>query len=162
MGFTATYGNGPEGPQTPLQLHGDFLEKRRPLKIFKTVTVKEGNTGDGAEDGSSNIPEKELIGSFDEVSHDSGTGFTVDSHIEAMDGTSNGTVSGPANGIQGTDEKGAADKIMEKVRDNGRAGSERDGPQTLEASEAIAEVESDVRSLLLQIQAKEFATMVYE
>ena len=48
------------------------------------------------------------------------------------------------------------------VRDNGRAGSERDGPQTLEASEAIAEVESDVRSLLLQIQAKEFATMVYE
>ena len=51
---------------------------------------------------------------------------------------------------------------MEKVRDNGRAGSERDGPQTLEASEAIAEVESDVRSLLLQIQAKEFATMVYE
>ena len=162
MGFTATYGNGPEGPQTPLQLHGDFLEKRRPLKIFKTVRVNEGNTGNSAEDGSSNIPEKELIGSFDELSNDSGTGSIIDSRIEAMNGTFNGTSSGTVNETQEADEKGAADKIMEKVRDNGRAGSERDSPQTLEASEAIAEVESDVRSLLLQIQAKEFATMVYE
>ena len=59
MGFTATYGNGPEGPQTPLQLNGDFLKKRRPLKIFKTVTAKEEENGDGVGDGSSNMPEKE-------------------------------------------------------------------------------------------------------
>lgn len=162
MGFTATYGNGPEGPQTPLQLHGDFLEKRRPLKIFKTVRVNEGNTGNSAEDGSSNIPEKELIGSFDELSNDSGTGSIIDSRIEAMNGTFNGTSSGTVNETQEADEKGAADKIMEKAWDKGRDGSEKDGPQTLDASEAIAEVESDVRSLLLQIQAKEFATMVYE
>lgn len=162
MGFTATYGNGPEGPQTPLQLNGDFLEKRRPLKIFKTVRVNEGNTGNSAEDGSSNIPEKELIGSFDELSNDSGTGSIIDSRIEAMNGTFNGTSSGTVNETQEADEKGAADKIMEKAWDKGRDGSEKDGPQTLDASEAIAEVESDVRSLLLQIQAKEFATMVYE
>lgn len=162
MGFTATYGNGPEGPQTPLQLHGDFPEKRRPLKIFKTVRVNEGNTGNSAEDGSSNIPEKELIGSFDELSNDSGTGSIIDSRIEAMNGTFNGTSSGTVNETQEADEKGAADKIMEKAWDKGRDGSEKDGPQTLDASEAIAEVESDVRSLLLQIQAKEFATMVYE
>lgn len=162
MGFTATYGNGPEGPQTPLQLHSDFLEKRRPLKIFKTVRVNEGNTGNSAEDGSSNIPEKELIGSFDELSNDSGTGSIIDSRIEAMNGTFNGTSSGTVNETQEADEKGAADKIMEKAWDKGRDGSEKDGPQTLDASEAIAEVESDVRSLLLQIQAKEFATMVYE
>lgn len=162
MGFTATYGNGPEGPQTTLQLHGDFLEKRRPLKIFKTVRVNEGNTGNSAEDGSSNIPEKELIGSFDELSNDSGTGSIIDSRIEAMNGTFNGTSSGTVNETQEADEKGAADKIMEKAWDKGRDGSEKDGPQTLDASEAIAEVESDVRSLLLQIQAKEFATMVYE
>ena len=54
------------------------------------------------------------------------------------------------------------DKIMEKARDKSREGTKKDGAQILDASEAITEVESDVRSLLLQIQAKEFAIMVYE
>jgi len=56
MEFTATYGNGPEGQQTPLQLNGEFLEKRRPLKIFRTVAENnEGSSEDYANDGSSNI-----------------------------------------------------------------------------------------------------------
>lgn len=178
MGFTATYGSGPEGPQTPLQLNGDFLEKRRPLKIFKTVTGKEAGketgkeeekrekSGNGMEDGSSNMPEKELIGSFDEGSNDSGTGSVIDSRIGPINGTANDTASGTADGTQGTGEKGAADKIMDKImekaRDKSREGTKKDGAQILDASEAITEVESDVRALLLQIQAKEFATMVYE
>ena len=162
MGFTATYGNGPEGPQTPLQLNGDFLEKRRPLKIFKTVTAKEEENGDGVGDGSSNMPEKEQVGSFEEGSNASGTGSPIDSRIETMSGTSNGISSGTADGTQGTDGKGAVDKIMEKARDKGREGTKKDGALTLDASEAITEVESDVRTLLLQIQAKEFARMIYD
>ena len=158
MGFTATYGNGPEGPQTPLQLNGDFLEKRRPLKIFKTVTAKEEENGDG----SSNMPEKEQVGSFEEGSNASGAGSPIDSRIETMSGTSDGISSGTADGTQGTDGKGAVDKIMEKARDKGREGTKKDGAQTLDASEAITEVESDVRTLLLQIQAKEFARMIYD
>ena len=114
------------------------------------------------EDGSSNMPEKELIGFFDEGSNDSGTGSVIDSRIGTINGTANDTASGTADGTQGTGEKGAADKIMEKARDKSREGTKKDGAQILDASEAITEVESDVRALLLQIQAKEFATMVYE
>ena len=118
------------------------------------------------EDGSSNMPEKELIGSFDEGSNDSGTGSVIDSRIGPINGTANDTASGTADGTQGTGEKGAADKIMDKImekaRDKSREGTKKDGAQILDASEAITEVESDVRALLLQIQAKEFATMVYE
>ncbi len=38
MGFSATTGDGPEGPKTPLELKGDFLEKRRGLDIYQGTT----------------------------------------------------------------------------------------------------------------------------
>ena len=40
MGLSATMGNGPEGPSTPVLLTGDFVENRRPITIFASPKVK--------------------------------------------------------------------------------------------------------------------------
>lgn len=39
MDFTAGIGDGPEGPNTPILLYGDFLEKRRPLDVHPTEII---------------------------------------------------------------------------------------------------------------------------
>lgn len=49
MGFSATTGLGPEGPNTPIQLTGKFLEDRRKLEVYE---------GTGWE---ARIPKKEKI-----------------------------------------------------------------------------------------------------
>lgn len=165
MGFTATYGNGPEGQQTPLQLNGDFLEKRRPLKIFRTVAENsEDSPENQAGDGSSNMPEKEQIASFNEDKDVSTNGSTNASLNGANTGTTNGTLqntpgsptNGDPNNAIDAGAAGAASKIMKKAS----AQEKEQGATTVSIS--LTEVESDVRSLLLQIQTKEFATMIYE
>lgn len=37
MGFTYTTGNGPEGPNTPLLLNGEFLEHRRDIELYSEL-----------------------------------------------------------------------------------------------------------------------------
>lgn len=39
MDFTAGIGDGPEGPNTPILLYGDFLENRRPLDVYQTEII---------------------------------------------------------------------------------------------------------------------------
>lgn len=39
MRLKAGLGDGPEGPNTPIMLYGDFLEKRRPLDVYQTEII---------------------------------------------------------------------------------------------------------------------------
>lgn len=64
MKLTAGLGNGPEGPNTPILLYGDFLEKRRPLDVYQTELIfdpaipeKEEMMPDSAE-ASANEPDE--------------------------------------------------------------------------------------------------------
>ena len=52
MGLSATMGNGPEGPSTPVLLTGDFVENRRPITIFASPKVKTISSENQQETGS--------------------------------------------------------------------------------------------------------------
>lgn len=110
------------------------------------------------------MPEKEQIASFNEDKDASINGSTNASLNGANTGTTNGTLqntpgsptNGDPNNAIDAGAAGAASKIMKKAS----AQEKEQGATTVSIS--LTEVESDVRSLLLQIQTKEFATMIYE
>ena len=110
------------------------------------------------------MPEKEQIASFNEDKDASINGSTNASSNGANTGTTNGTLqntpgsptNGDPNNATAAGTAGAASKIMKKAS----AQEKEQGATTVSIS--LTEVESDVRSLLLQIQTKEFATMIYD
>jgi hypothetical protein len=96
MGFGCTYGNGPEGPQTPLELTGEWLEDRYKLPVYDATVV------------------------FDPVIPDAEQNLPV----EGASGAEASTASGEESGTASTQES-SAEKIQNKAEEQRKARVER-------------------------------------
>ena len=137
MGFGIEYGEGPEGPQTPIAMTGTFLEDRRRIKIFTGFTQPEPDPV---------IPESELIAKADEATEEG-----ENSTGSAEQGQSG--EAGQASDQHNTPIDNAEPLVSDKIAD---AANKRK-----EEKRRLTEQELSLRDLLFSIARKEFSTMIY-